>query len=101
MSIFLSMHLSLMEREIENLGHGSTGQIELSRTAIGDIGVTIPSTELLKKTESLLSSFIERRRLNDLESETLSELRDALLPKLISGELRIPDAEKFLEEAGV
>ena len=27
--------------------------------------------------------------------------RDALLPKLISGEIRIPDAEKMLEEVGV
>jgi type I restriction enzyme S subunit len=28
-------------------------------------------------------------------------LRDTLLPKLISGELRIPDAERLLEEAGI
>ena len=35
------------------------------------------------------------------EMTTLSELRDTLLPKLISGELCIPDAEKFLEEAGI
>jgi type I restriction enzyme S subunit len=28
-------------------------------------------------------------------------LRDALLPKLISGEIRIPDAEKMLEEVGI
>ena len=35
------------------------------------------------------------------ENDVLSELRDTLLPKLISGELCIPDAEKFLEEAGV
>ena len=100
-SIFTSMRLGLMEPEIENLGHGSTGQTELSRTAIGDIGVTMPSPELLKETKSLLSPFIERRRLLDLENRTLSELRDTLLPKLISGELRIPDAEKFLEEAGI
>jgi len=100
-SIFTSMRLGLMEPEIENLGHGSTGQTELSRTAIGEIGVTMPSPALLKETKSLLSPFIERRRLLDLENETLSELRDTLLPKLISGELRIPDAEKFLEEAGI
>ena len=100
-SIFTSMRLGLMEPEIENLGHGSTGQTELSRTAIGDIGVTMPSPEILKETKSLLSPFIERRRLLDLENESLSELRDTLLPKLISGELRIPDAVKFLEEAGV
>ena len=100
-SIFTSMRLGLMEPEIENLGHGSTGQTELSRTAIGDIGVTMPSPEVLNETKSQLSPFIERRRLLDLENETISELRDTLLPKLISGELRIPDAEKFLEEAGI
>lgn len=31
------------------------------------------------------------------ESRTLTQLRDILLPKLISGELRIADAEQFLE----
>ena len=35
------------------------------------------------------------------ESNTLASLRDTLLPKVISGELRVPDAEKFVEEAGV
>jgi type I restriction enzyme S subunit len=32
------------------------------------------------------------------ESRTLAALRDALLPKLISGELRVKDAEGFLKE---
>ena len=35
------------------------------------------------------------------ESRTLAALRDALLPKLISGELRVRDAERFLEERGL
>jgi len=35
------------------------------------------------------------------ENQSLSALRDALLPKLISGEIRIPDAEKMLEEVGI
>jgi type I restriction enzyme S subunit len=30
------------------------------------------------------------------ESRTLAQLRDALLPKLISGKLRVKDAEKFI-----
>ncbi|HWQ37506.1 MAG TPA: hypothetical protein VNM24_02695 [Burkholderiales bacterium] len=33
------------------------------------------------------------------ESRTLTALRDALLPKLISGELRVKDAEKFIGRA--
>ena len=44
---------------------------------------------------------IEKAGFNMRENMVLSELRDTLLPKLISGELRIPDAEKFLEEAGI
>ncbi|MDC3275717.1 restriction endonuclease subunit S [bacterium] len=40
-------------------------------------------------------------RNRSLEIEVLTELRDILLPKLISGELRIPDAEKFLEAVGI
>jgi len=35
------------------------------------------------------------------ESRTLAQLRDTLLPKLISGELRIADAEKFIERGGL
>jgi type I restriction enzyme S subunit len=36
-----------------------------------------------------------------IESRSLASARDTLLPKLISGELRIPEAEKLLEQAGV
>jgi type I restriction enzyme S subunit len=35
------------------------------------------------------------------ESRILAALRDALLPKLISGELRVKDAECFLKERGL
>ncbi len=35
------------------------------------------------------------------ESRTLAQLRDTLLPKLISGELRIEDAEAFLKARGL
>jgi type I restriction enzyme S subunit len=36
---------------------------------------------------------------NERESRTLAALRDTLLPKLISGELRVKNAEKFIERA--
>jgi type I restriction enzyme S subunit len=35
------------------------------------------------------------------ESRTLAALRDTLLPKLISGELRVKDAERLAVQAGV
>ncbi len=38
---------------------------------------------------------------NDRESRTLATLRDTLLPKLLSGELRVPDVSRYVEEAGL
>jgi type I restriction enzyme S subunit len=35
---------------------------------------------------------------NRNNSQTLANLRDTLLPKLLSGELRVPEAEKQVEE---
>jgi len=36
---------------------------------------------------------------NDDESHVLATIRDALLPKLVSGEIRVKDAAKFMEKA--
>jgi len=38
---------------------------------------------------------------NIKESRTLTSLRDTLFSKLISGELRVPDAEKHVQEGGL
>jgi type I restriction enzyme S subunit len=46
--------------------------------------------------------FCQAQRLDLMaQSRTLAAIRDALLPKLVSGELRVKDAEAFLEKAGV
>ncbi|GIV02391.1 MAG: hypothetical protein KatS3mg015_1221 [Fimbriimonadales bacterium] len=49
------------------------------------------------RQKPLLSESTKRQH----ESRTLAALRDALLPKLISGELRVKDAERFVESVGV
>lgn len=46
----------------------------------------------------LIQPLFAKVRVNTDENVTLASLRDTLLPKLISGELRVPDTEKFLEE---
>jgi type I restriction enzyme S subunit len=40
-----------------------------------------------------------KRNLN--ESKALEEIKDAMLPKLFSGEIRVSEAEKILDEAGI
>jgi len=51
--------------------------------------------------EACVSSLDNRIEVNERKSRTLAALHDTLLPKLISGALRVKDAERFLEERGV
>ena len=61
----------------------------------------IPSKLLLCEFDKQFCHVINKITGNCIHSASLAVLRDALLPKLISGEIRIPDAEKMLEEVGV
>jgi type I restriction enzyme, S subunit len=86
--------------EIKNRASGTTFA-EISKAAFRPIPAVEPSNSAMEKFHHFVSPIYERVLVASKEMETLSELRDTLLPKLISGELRIPDAEKFLEEAGI
>lgn len=62
--------------------------------------VILPSVTHTKLYETSTQSLFARILENEYQSEVLAELRDTLLPKLISGELRIGNAEKLAAEAG-
>jgi type I restriction enzyme S subunit len=68
---------------------------------VSSINTVIPDTRLIEQYGEMVLLMLNRTLVGKSESTVISELRDTLLPKLISGELRIPDAEKFLEEAGI
>jgi len=59
----------------------------------------LPPDPLIARFDALNRALSERVHVSALESRTLAALRDTLLPKLLSGELRIPDAEKLVEAA--
>ena len=61
--------------------------------------VVLPPEELLAKFNDLVGPIFNRWYGNLFESNSLASLRDTLIPKLISGELRVPDAEKLVEGA--
>lgn len=59
----------------------------------------VPPNEIVQEFDSKSHIFFTSIKINENQRQTLTKLRDTLLPKLISGELRIPDAEKMVEEA--
>lgn len=80
---------------------GSTIPYIKWKNELETLTVPLPPIELAGKFNKLFEPILEKFAISIEEQKVLSELRDTLLPKLISGELRIPDAEKFLEEAGI
>jgi type I restriction enzyme S subunit len=58
----------------------------------------VPPSNLLDTFDKQVRPLFERIQCNAEESRVLAALRDTLLPKLISGELRIKGAERFIEE---
>ena len=97
--IYLGLNLMERQAEIEGLGEGSTGQTELSRVQLGKLQILVPSLLLLKNFEDSLIPLKNKITSTQKECGELASMRDYLLPKLISGDIRIRDAEKFVEAA--
>lgn len=77
------------ERRIEALGEGSTGQTELSRKVLSEQKILLPLYEVAKYIENMFKASAKKKFNNTKEIIELTKLRDTLLPKLISGELRL------------
>ncbi|MEQ8460195.1 MAG: restriction endonuclease subunit S [Sandaracinaceae bacterium] len=61
------------------------------------IPVVLPERGRVERFQEYAEPAVSRIFANANQSRTLEELRDALLPKLISGEIRVPEAEKAVE----
>ncbi len=79
---------------------GTSGRqrVELSRLAQFAMALP-PDTAIAFAAEPLFGALQARIAANDEYAKTLAELRDALLPRLISGKLRLPRVPEQLEEA--
>lgn len=77
------------ERYIESLHTGSTGQTELPRDHVKAIRLVLPSDAELEKFNAVAQPAVELIVANQKESKRLAELRDTLLPKLMSGEIDV------------
>ncbi|NJB77818.1 restriction endonuclease subunit S [Xanthomonas arboricola] len=69
----------------------------LNRNHVHQLPQIIPPSEVIKKFEEEAMSLRKRIVSSERESRTLARLRDTLLPKLLSGELRVKDAERMAE----
>ena len=76
-------------------------QQHINKGIVNDFKILLPDKDSLEKFKPYFGDIFTKICLNSKQNTYLQEIRDLLLPKLISGEVTIPDAENLIEEAGI
>ena len=88
-----------LQSEIEQMAEGSTGQTELSPSSLGSLQVPLLTLEEQKTVVEQLSTNEEMAHHCSIETRMLAELRDTLLPELMSGRMRVDEAGRLVADA--
>lgn len=94
------LYLFLKQKDISAFVTGAV-QPKLSQTNLKAIPFILPDEPVSYAFSELTKPLFSKLRANSDENRTLASLRDTLLPKLISGELQVPETEKFVEGVGL
>ena len=94
-------NLLLTDRYREHVRAHCTGTtvLHLSKHALPSYCVQLPTPAVLAAFDRIAKPLMIRRHRLQTESRTLARLRNRLLPNLVSGEIRVPQAEQVLEKA--
>ena len=78
---------------------GSGGSVfhNMNKTSFENLRLVYPGQEIARTYSHTVSQMHDRILANEYESDTLAQTRDLLLPKLMSGEIRLAEAEKTVE----
>jgi type I restriction enzyme S subunit len=68
---------------------GSSGRQRVQRNMLETYGVPIPQQKLMEKFHQVTASIFSRINTNRIQIKNLSQIRDSLLPKLMSGKIRV------------
>ena len=93
---FVYLTAQQMVDQLKSMAHGSVFST-ITRQTFEAIQRPVPPQGVLVAFERSVKGWFDSILVSVEESRTLAQIRDTLLPKLISGELRVPDAERIVE----
>lgn len=89
---YLYFQMKEKEKEFHDLASGGSATLNMNTSTFSKVSVLMPNFEILKKFSFLVAPLFSEILLRQKESAILSETRDTLLPKLLSGELSVTEA---------
>jgi type I restriction enzyme S subunit len=87
------LYCFLKQYNFDTLGSTSSIVTAINTALIRKIEVNLPDAELIEKFNEIVKGSFDKVRFNQIQIQTLQTLRDTLLPKLISGEVRLKGFE--------
>ena len=88
---YVGRNLLSRQLEIENMAVGSTGQTELPKDRVKFLPIVLPDDNALTRFNAIIEPIAYQLYRNIEESHRIATLRDTLLPRLMSGELKVND----------
>lgn len=88
---YLYQYIKNNEELLKNMGRGGTTTLNVNTKSFSNIRLFIPSDIALLQFHQIVEGLFKKIELNMQESRTLSLLRDTLLPRLMSGEIEVPE----------
>ena len=95
---FVFYALKLLKPHFEHFNGEGTVFGSINKKDFQNLPVIAPKKPVLDAFEAVTSGLDAQIENNELKLRTLTSIRDTLLPRLISGQLRLPDAEQAVEE---
>jgi len=92
----LARYPAFREYAVQSMS-GTSGRQRVQNDVLGRYPIVIPSKEVAEAFEAVVSSIQQKITANQEQAKTLTQLRDNLLPQLISGKLRLPRVEDSIE----
>lgn len=83
--------MALRELDLEPIKKGAA-QPFVSNSDINELTLIEPGFGVREETNEVLATFLRKIEANRKENQTLTEIRDLLLPKLMSGEIQLNNA---------
>lgn len=93
---YVGRNLLNRQLEIENMAVGSTGQTELPKERVKSLPIMLPDESALTRFNAIIEPIAYQLYRNLEESHRLASLRDALLPRLMSGRLKVNEIDSKL-----
>lgn len=98
---FAGVVLTSMEKQIEDLAEGTTGQTELRRDLLSGLPLQLPRIKVQRQVGAQIRQFDASKRALEKENQVLAATRDELLPLLMNGKITVAEAKEVAGDVGV